>query len=99
VARDRAAAAQQDARRTDLIERFFSKLKHFRGVATRYEGRRQLPRDGPVRLNAAVAALMSTRPSLDIQIQCCWGRQSACCFCRRCEKIQFRVILCYRLYN
>jgi transposase len=42
-------------RERNLIERFFSKLKHFRRVATR-QARRQLPRHGPARLNAAVAA-------------------------------------------
>jgi transposase len=43
-------------RERNLIERFFSKLKHFRRVATRYDKlASQLPRHGPARLNAPVA--------------------------------------------
>ena len=42
-------------RERNLIERFFSQLKHFRRVATRYDkARRQLSRHGPTRFNAAV---------------------------------------------
>ena len=40
-----------------LIELFFSKLKHFRRVAIRYDKpRRQIPRHGPIRLNATLAS-------------------------------------------
>ena len=43
-------------RERNLIERVFSKLKHFRRVATRYDKLRQRPRHDTARLNAAVAA-------------------------------------------
>jgi len=43
-------------RERNLIERFFSKLKHFRLVATRLrQACRQLPRHDPARLNTPVA--------------------------------------------
>jgi hypothetical protein len=51
--------SEQLYRERNLIERFFSGLKHYRGIAAR----RQLPRDGSTRLNAVVAALLlSLRP-------------------------------------
>ena len=46
-------------RRRNRIERFFSKLKHFRAIGTRYgKARRQLPRPHQIRRNAHLAALL-----------------------------------------
>jgi transposase len=43
-------------RERNLIERFFSKLKHFRQIAPLRQARDRRPRYGPTRLNPAVAA-------------------------------------------